>query len=249
MAVMWNENLDREFIGMRRARTPVADMAAHFGTTVGAIYAHARIVKCLIQEHNPMSEAERAKLKEMALAGTSDNDLAAAFSRPIGSIRWNLGQLGLIGDRGARRTEVDYARLRRLVEVDRKTMAELEADLGLSDTTIRKHLDRLGIKAARAPRMVKPPARWGKPGRPPREIEPLSSNQLGFVRDSLRKLSLRAIAAELGMAGKTLKLRAAAAGLSITVSMRRIGEPLTQEILTALAAEGLTGDRRGGGAA
>ena len=54
------------------------------------------------------------------------------------------------------------------------------------------------------------------------------------------KLSLRALASEMGMDVKNLKLRAAAAGLAITTSIRRIGEQLTHDVLAALAAEGLT---------
>ena len=245
MAVYWNDTLDQEFIAMRRARTPVADMALHFGTTIGAIYAHARVIRCLVEPHNPMNDDERAELKAAALGGATDAEMAEQFSRTLGSIRWNLEQLGLVGNRAVRRSDEDYARLRHLVEIEGKTMPELEEVLGLSDTTIRKHLTVLGIKAARAARAVKPRVCPGKPGRPPRVIEPLNSNQIGMVGEMLGKASLRAIAAELRMSVETMKLRAAAAGLDITISMRRSGDELARDVLEALAAEGLTACQAG----
>lgn len=245
MPVMWNEKLDREFVAMRLAKTPVTRMAAYFGTTEAAIYAHARVIKCLIQPHQPMTPAERAKLKELALAGASDSRLAKLFNRTVGSIRWNLDQLDLVGGRS--RTypvkEVDHARLRHLVQVEGKSNSELSDALGVSPTTLRKHLDLLGIKAKRKPRVVKPrPPAIAKPRKPrqPREIEPLPPDIISLVKTLLGDSSLRAIARKVRLTEKTLKLRAAAAGLIITTSMRRIGEPLTHETLVALAGEGLT---------
>jgi hypothetical protein len=121
-------------------------------------------------------------------------------------------------------------------------MPELEAALGLSDTTIRKHLSAIGLAAARAKRVtIKEAGReQSKRGRPVADILPLTDNQLGHVKACLGHKSLRAIAAELGMGVKALKQRAKATGFTLDVSMRRTGEPLTKPVLAELAAHGLT---------
>jgi hypothetical protein len=241
MAVYWNDELNAEYVKQRTARVPVKVMAAFFGTTIAAIYAHGRVIDCLIQPHRAWTEDEKAALRQCVAMKMTDKEISVALNRPPDSFRWMLSELELTGIRQHTWTGDDYARLRRKAEVEGRTTAEIAASEGVSGAVIRRRLNNIDLKAKRTPRA---PGPRGRP-RAERPVVPLTESEIDTVKSMLGSAPLRKIARAIGTVDRKLKLRAAAAGLTIGVSMRRIGEPLTREVIEPLVLEGLTATQAG----
>lgn len=250
MAVYWTDELNDEFRKQRFAKVPVKDMAAFFGTTVAAIYAHARVISALVQPHQGWTEDGIAKLRAGIAAGDTDKQLMDRTGRSLESVRWKLFDLELTGIRQSYWTEADYDRLRHLVD-DGKTTAEMAEILGISVLVVRERLKKINLKARRPARPIVPrkAIRKARPPASPRIGEallaPLDAEQLATLNSFLGTMPIRKIAKTMHMNERKLHLRAAAAGLKINEHMRRKGEPLTEDVIKNLVAKGLTATQAG----
>ncbi len=99
---IWTAEEDEIIRRDRANRVPTPNTAAKLNRPVPATYNRALKLKAHVQVHQPWPEEDEARLK-LAMTTTNppptDSVLAALFGRPIGSIRWKLENIGLIGMR------------------------------------------------------------------------------------------------------------------------------------------------------
>lgn len=240
MAVFWTDELNLDYIAMRtaRPRVPVSVMAAHFGTTVAAIYAHGRVIKCLVQDRRAWTPDEVEQLRARVKNLEPDSAIAAALNRSVQSVRWKLDDLGLTG---LRDTKWSADAVGRAI-----ALAAAGEDLGTIATAVGRQVAGVSdkLRAMKVPfvsrrRVPQRAARQAKP-RAERLRLPLTDEQKALITARLGKESLRAIAGALGIGTTTMAQRAAVDGFVIGTSQRRIGQALTLEVLAPLVQEGLS---------
>ena len=96
--VIWTPEKNARFLELRTGpnRRPVAEVAAEFGTTVAAIYQHARVLKATIHAHRTWTPDEVALLRDLREnKGMTDTQIRKETGWTINSIRWKVDQLGL----------------------------------------------------------------------------------------------------------------------------------------------------------
>lgn len=165
--------------------TPIPAIAEKLGRKIPATYNRALILGLTVQKHRPYTDADRARLRELAAVypPMTDGQIAAALGRGVESMRWLMGELGLMPVRAA--VHKRHAAERQLVR-----NAEIEA----------ARLARAASPRLRAPR----PDRAPRPVHAPRAARPRPDPSIRSAeRQAARQLAVaaRALVTAETMAG------------------------------------------------
>ena len=86
MAVIWTPEKNAEFATLRAARAPVAAMAQKFGTTVAAIYAHARVIGARVMARKAWQPEEVKQLISLDESNLAIRAIATRLGRTEASV-------------------------------------------------------------------------------------------------------------------------------------------------------------------
>ncbi len=212
MPVNWTPELDAEFAAMRAARTDVRVMAARFGTTVGAVYAHARAIGALVMTRRDWTPDCVESLKALDEARTPVREMARRLGRTEQSVAWKLKEVG--------------STTRRLERWDDALLLEL-VDGGLADADVATRLGRTEASVARRLRKLRPAER-----RLPWEAAEEETLAAG------RGTTVAGMAVILGREPAQVRAKARAMGVALAPSVRTLDEAERAGLAAALRVKG-----------
>lgn len=143
-ATIWTDEQDALLRKLRADRVPAPKIAEQLGRTVGAVYAHCRVIDELVMDRKPWSDDEIERLRVAYGGDQFVREIAAVLGRSEGSVNSKLKELGLTGRRSKRFTAAEVSAI-----TSGEDLVAVAGKLGRDATSVRAKAIAVGAASKR----------------------------------------------------------------------------------------------------